>query len=459
MGGFLPVNDMPNRKEPPIHDETNLAGISHPIVRVANPRAVWRVRADWRDRLLGRQAPDWLNLEDDPRANCVKVGHRRKTWRVSPGDGMVFAKVVELHRWADFLKHWVFGTAVDREWRASRRAEAVGIQVVRCLGLVAGRARPLRIALLTEGLDDAASLTDAWARYVAHGPPGEQRSCATAIMNSVSTLVASAHERGFVHGDEHPNNILLARTERPPGFKAFYVDVHASRITSRPTSIRRTVDSLAQLNQYFHRVATRTQRLRFFKRYLQERPSLQQSGDVPAVQRELLARLARAAENRAKYLARHRDRRIGREGKYFKTLAIGEGWTVTVIQALERRHVFPEAHVPDRTEKEWRAILEPIVRWAKPYVRNEIIDHGGLHVQLGEPLGYIRRVTAVVLKTPQWHEFERCHQMRHRDVYADLILAYGEHRSHGLIDHTMLLRPKPAALQGVSRDAQRKESS
>ncbi len=440
---------MSERRKPRLRDEAHPAREADPIACVARQGSLWRIRTDWLERLLGRQAPDWFNLEDDPRARQVKAGYRRTTWRFQLGDGtstpprvVVFAKVFDLPTWVDRIKNRVLGASVDREWRASLRAEAIGVQVARCLALGSETAPPRRLALLTEGLEGAASLSDAWVREVLHGRGSERQRNEAVIIDSIATLVSSAHERGFTHGDHHPNNILLVRIQRPPGVEAYYVDVHTARFASRPMSIRRTLNSLAQLDQYFHRVATRTQRLRFFKRYLHKRPSLRPSGDLAVEQRRLLARLARVTQRHAEHLARQWDRRLAGNDRYFKTLAVGDGWKVTVVLALERRHVFPEDHIPDRTVKDWRAILEPIVQRANTFAPRDIFDHGELRVQLGEPLGYLRRVAAVVFRTAAWREFERCHHSRHRDIFADLIMAYGEHRSNGLIDRTILVRDR-----------------
>lgn len=445
---------MSDRRELRIHDkdEANPTKISGPIMRVARRGAVWRIRADWLERLLGPQAPDWFKLGSDPRGQRVKVGYRRTSWRVSVSDRVVFAKVIELPGPITRLKHQVFGVSVDREWRASLRAEAIGVQVVRCLALGSGTGPARRLVLLTEGLEGAANLSDAWVREVLHGQGSERQRSEAAIIDSIATLVSSAHERGFTHGDHHPNNILLVQIQRPPGVEAYYVDVHTARFASEPASIRRTLNSLAQLDQYFHRVATRTQRLRFLKRYLHKRPSLQPSGDLSVEHRRLLARLVRVTQHHAEHLARQWDRRLAGNERYFKTLAVGDGWKVTVVLALERRHVFPENHIPDRTVEDWRAILEPIVERANTLAPGDIFDHGELCAQLGEPLGYLRRVAAVVFRTAAWREFERCHHLRHRDIFADLIMAYGEHRSNGLIDRTILVRPKPNVWPSVRRD-------
>jgi len=412
------------------------------LVAADRPGTRWHLRANWEARLLGPQAPDWFNLESERRAEHIKSGHQRKTWRIALDGDIVFAKVIELRGWRSRLKHHLLGTALAREWRASLRAEAIGVPVVRCLAFGQAIGGPARLVLLTQSQAHASSLVEAWLRCNAEEPADERRSGAAAIVDAVAMLVATAHVRGFVHGDEHPNNILLARRDPPSGVTASYVDTHAARFLSAPIALHRTLGSLAQLDQFFHRVATRTQRLRFLERYIEARRVLGVAGDLPPGKRQLLRRLARVTGRHANRLARHWDRRIGRNGKYFKTIRFDQGWKVTLVLALERRHVFPEAHVPERTEEDWRALLGPILRRVEALPCGEAIDSGGLHAECDRLTGLVQRIGATIGRSPARQVFERCHQLRHRDVHAELILGYGERRRNGLADRTILVRAR-----------------
>ncbi|MGD2108345.1 MAG: lipopolysaccharide kinase InaA family protein [Phycisphaerae bacterium] len=415
-----------------------------PIERVSRGGKVWQVVREWRDRLVGAGAPDWFSLEAAKGAELVKDGFGRKTWRVSLGGDTVFAKVLELDRLSDRLKHWTLGSSAAREWRASEKARQVGVPVVNFIGLGVGGG-PLRVVLLTEGLDKANGLADAWRTFVEDRRDGERRAAAVAIIEAVGTLVGRAHERGFVHGDEHSHNILLTGGESSGQFEAYYADIHAARFRSKPVSVRSALRSLAQLDQYFHRVATRAERLRFLRCYVRHRRTLRRELESPARQRAFLSRLAEVERSRATILARQRDRRLGREGKFFQTLTLGEGWTVTVAMTLERRHVFPEADVPDRTEDEWRSILEPLLCGSSLPASGEVVSAGGVLVQVEDVGGLLARVRANWFKRPHRRAFEQCHRSRHRDIHAELILGYGEHRTSGLIDRTVLVRPQRVA--------------
>jgi len=69
-------------------------------------------------------APNWFELDRDPRATLVKSGHRRQTWRVSFNDEVIFAKVFDAKSGDPFnrLACAIGLGAAHREWRASRAA-------------------------------------------------------------------------------------------------------------------------------------------------------------------------------------------------------------------------------------------------------------------------------------------------------------------------------------------------
>lgn len=438
------------------------------IVCVPYGRANWKVRRGWRELLVGPDAPDWFALQDDPRSVCVKVGHARATWRVTIDDRVVFAKVAGDAGFWGRLKRWSFGhgpslavrsrvglaTLVEREWHALREAEKRGVRAVRCLAVGVRHVSPtakamerrLQTVLLSEGLTDTVSLTDAWEQSVGRG------LAPRSLIDAVARLFAVAHERGFVHGDAHPNNILV-RTSSTGELEAMYLDVHSAVLGRRGASARRSLSSLAQLDQYFHRRATRRERLRFFHQYLALRPSMSESLRRRSVRRDLLSALMRAKVAHAARLARERDRRLRRDGPYFKTLQLGGGWRARVVLRLERRHVFEEPDVPDRTEADWHALLEPLVETvAGKCAARMSFDHLGLHVEMNRTGGLLARLVATLRGSPQRRVFDRCHKQRHRDVRSELTLAVVEHRHGGLVDVTMLIRAQRICeVRGISR--------
>jgi len=408
------------------------------IVRVRRASVHWLMGPRAREAVLGPSAPDWFGLERDPRATLVKSGRLRRTWRVTLSEGTVFAKVFEgdggglLGR----LSRWVGMETAQREWRASRAAERRGVPAVRSLAVGLDGQRRRDEVLLSKGLPDAAPLSHAWEHAA------ERHATALSLIEAVARLFASAHNRGFVHRDAHPGNILIQPTSDGE-CKALFVDLHGACFAGNLPSRRRVARALAQLDHYFQRHASRSQRWRFLQSYVSLRRSFFVRGERRTFYRELLSLIATARTAHAAALARQRDRRIRGKGKYFATFALGHGWKGTFVLQLERRHAFPETGIPDRSEEDWRNTVQPLVDGRK---RDEdTLAVPGLRVERTRAIGVGARMLWSLTGSLHRKEFTRSHRLRHRDIPSELILGCLEHRSPvGLIDETVLVRPTPS---------------
>ncbi len=380
--------------------------------------------------LLPPRALNWFALEAQPLAQLVKVGRGRKTWRVqTEGDLAFYAKVFEPTgpRFWMRLKRLVEADAAKREWKTLCRAAARGVpapQVVSlCMHGTNGRS-----VFVTEEITHARSLARTWSDDVELLPKGRRAVVAT-LAEAVARAFAEAHRAGFVHRDAHPENILLQET--PDGLRAVFVDVRGAHLSRGPASLKRAARSIAQLDHFFRRRATRTERLRFLKSYLGGTVSRKLGREG----RDSLGAINQSGVAHARALARQRDRRTRRSAKYFGKIDLGKGHRATVVLKLARRHVFPEPQVPDRTPDEWRSLLQPIVF-------NRLAPHDLLCVEEQS----VRRWSALLgwslRGSPARRAFLHSHCLRHRDILSELILGYVEHRnSLGMIDRAWLIRP------------------
>ena len=404
----------------------------------------WCVRADFRERLLGSDAPDWFVLQAQGGARLVKRGYGRTTWRVTLGDRTVYVKLCRIPGLADRLKQLVLGSPVEREWRKTRQVEGLDVPVVRPLAVGVRTGRPTRCALITEELPRAMDLVQTWERQVASLPVDRRRSAALDVIEPVARLVALGHERGFVHRDAHPGNILMSRSS-DGRLQAIWGDVHGARVSGKPAPLRLAVRSLAQIDQYFQHRAGRTERLRFLRSYLSRRAELRGVEWSALSERAVLAELRKASRSHQERLARQRDRRLCRSGKYFSSFGIGGGWRVTAVLKLERRHVFPEPGVADRTEVQWRELLGPLLASIDPKAARSSTAMGGrpvldgIHVEVLRAASFWQRLSWTLTASHHRRVFEVSHKVRHRDGYCSLMLGVAEHRSGGLIDCTVLL--------------------
>jgi len=364
--------------------------------------------------------PDWFALENEPGATLLKAGHFRATWRVVTPAGEFIAKVYDWRqrRTVGSLKRIFGGDPVVRESKALRRASALGIPVSRVHAVLHDHSGG-QSAIILDAVPNAITLIDAWSRV-----PAPARR---AIADAVARTVATAHERGLLHPDLHPENILMC----PVGnsFEATLIDLLGAEFTSKPANELSAAQGIAQIDQSFQRLASRTQRLRFLKAYLNLRTP------QPTSLRDRLDRIHDAKRAQGESLAMKRDRRLRAANKYFASMTLPEGWKAVVALMLERRHVFPEPEVPDRTIEQWSNMLESTLgpsRQVCPDYRLEGHKSSGLRQSLRWTL----------LSSPSKASFVLCHVRRHRDEPADLVLGYAEHRTAlGLVDETITFLP------------------
>ncbi len=397
---------------------------------------------------MGPSSPDWFALEDDTRAQCVKPGQARKTWRVTLDDCSVYAKVLDGRGLVEAAKRIAGLGAARREWRASRSAERRNVPVARSLAIGDCDGPPRRTAYLSQAVDRAINLTDAWNIQVASRPTDERRATVVRLIDAVAGLYATAHDRGFVPRDGHAGNIVV-RPGSGLALEALLVDVHPAVVTRRASSLRGSARSLAQIDHYFRRLATRTERLRFLRTYVVLRFGGRDDAWRRSFKRRLLAVVTRFGAYHAARLGRSRDRRLRRSGKYFSSFRLSGNWRATVTLALARRHVFPEADVADRTQADWRIILTPLtatIHDGNPSPERTV--PADLAVETTRATSLSDRLLWTLFGSPHRKVFERDHRLRHRDQPAQLVLACAEHRSAGLVDATLLIRRRHSSGPG-----------
>jgi len=331
-----------------------------------------RIRPDLAEAL--RQI-DWGALPDQPGATLVKSAENRDVWRLDVAETPVFAKC---YRRAGLLKRLVDrvrGSAAEREFTALRLAAEAGILVPEPLGVARRPAAggPYEAILITVAMPlEPQSLDEAWLEAAGRSPNGRAGDPRRMLIDALAELLAKAHAAGLYHGDLHVRNILVLRCGET--VRLAMVDLHNHR-RRRRLSVRSICKNLVQLNQWFRPRASRTDRLRFVRRYCHYlRGHLSAQGrpvdglyDYKTIARKVLHKARRHA---ARLYAR-RDRRILRDGKYFGCVRLGDRWTACA--ALQVKHGRPYRHrltaLPDKAE--WRQLLAQA---------NTLIDSGEAHV-------------------------------------------------------------------------------
>lgn len=422
-----------------------------PLTAIRHRNATWIIREGWRENILGADAPDWFHVDREPHAECVESGWQRAVWRVDRDGRQIFAKVVRETGLRNRVKAWLLGTHAEREWRMVISAVAAGVPAPTAIAVGVRTANSMDNVFLTEAFPNAVTLSETWARDVPNTFDARRRFAVRRLIDVVARLLATSHRLGFAHRDGHPNNILIAANKHDV-WEAAFVDTHGSHLGRGPIAQRLGIRALAHVDQYFHRLATRSERMRFLQAYQSHLTPDAEKAQDRLDRRHLAAQIQAVRRRHAARLAKRRDRRLRGTGRYFASLDLGGGWRASVATKLERRHVFPEATVPDRTAAQWRELLAFFpsdgVGFEKAGPR---VGDGRISFEWATVRGLFERIRSTFSASKHRHAFEGCHRRRHRDLYAALVLGYAEHRVGGLVDATVLLRPAyPENRQGGS---------
>ncbi len=128
-----------------------------------------------------------------------------------------------------------------------------------------GEERPFgwfcRGALITKEIKDTADL-DCFVR--ANPEITRQRQWVERVLEQVATATTKLHQAGFAHGDLNWRNILVTTSETP---KIFFIDCPSGKRWLKPILRFRILKDLAHLDKVGRQLLSRSQRLRFYKKY------------------------------------------------------------------------------------------------------------------------------------------------------------------------------------------------
>lgn len=320
----------------------------------------WRIRADWLAFFESSDAPRWLDLAGDPRAELVKTNELRDVFRFRAPGGSLFVKIARPATRMDCLRHRVLGPDCVREWRAFAYAAPRGIATVAPVALAWRRPRRFEPAsiLITLEVAHAVTLEHGWPEAVSDR--AEAAPLKNSIIEAVAELIARAHHGGFIHTDLHAGNILVQRKGGGP-CRVCFVDLQAVSV-GRQVGDGRAIRNLARFGHWFQSRARLTDRMRFLNRYLTWRQQLAPEAGIGRDRRALVRRLDRAARAHAASLAAKRDRQSLRDGRRFAVLRLDPGARAHVF--LWTRQPVPGSGLPTTplTREWWRLRLDEVRR-------------------------------------------------------------------------------------------------
>ena len=284
--------------------------------------ARWQALTDWAPTLLG---PDGLRLNQwraSGEARVVKHGPHRTVYAVELADRAFHVKHYRCNRFMDVARHLVRASSARREWRKATEVAGRGIPTVRPIacqeeirgGIVSDS------YFVSETLPGVCSLGQYAAQRLPGLSPVELGRARRRIIEGLARFAARVHLAGIYHNDFHAGNVLLRldaleSSEPPPADSlAFYlIDLPGVRF-SGPLGWAAARKNLIVLNSAWWESTSRTERWRFWRTYLAQRPDFDASLERTAVKqleapsraysrREHSGRDKRALRNNCDYLA------------------------------------------------------------------------------------------------------------------------------------------------------------
>jgi hypothetical protein len=428
-----------------------------PIGQTTVDGLAWTCRNGFSRVAAEVQSAAWA---EPTRAGWTRVKHNgsRDVWRATLSGRTYFVKYYFADGWLARGKHLLRGPACMTEWNGGIFAMQRGIPAVRPAGytpnaICGGRRCSI---LVTEAIEPAYSLDDYWLtiRSDADGP--RRRADVATLVDCLAAMIAHAHQSGFEHLDMHPANILV----QPQGgrrYRTLFVDLQSARLGA-PLDDHAVVRNLAQLNQWFRRHSSVSDRLRFLRAYVRWRneheTNFPQGRPLGLEFKGLVAALRVAAHRHAERLWAQRDRRITRTGRYFARVTLRGGWRGVVAVRSKRASDASTASSCVLDPQWWRRQLTDPLRWFADPTQMAKESHSATVVRT--VLLHEEAPIPVIVKRPLPRNAARAlrhamppsrcrkawnigHQLLHRDIPAARPLAMIERRAGPFVRDSVLV--------------------
>lgn len=433
-------------------------------VRIIHQRR-WTVRNQF-DRVLTTLAPDvWEKPGKQRHWVLIKQNGAREVWRAEIAGSVYYVKYFTQRPIADAIKRIFRTPTCQAEWNSGVFAIQRGIAAVRPMAFVENVQRDGKrySVLVTEGVEPSKPLSEFWLALLRDENPRRRREDQVQIINRLAELIARAHQAGFEHLDMHAAN-LLVQPVAPRQYRVLLVDLHSARLDV-PIHDAAVVRNLAQLNQWFRRYATITDRLRFLRAYLRFRNEFETAyrhgRAIHRSFRELVQALAVSADRQAYEIWSQRDRRVIRSGRYFSRVRVADGWTGHVFLRCKQSHGdSPTAELTfDRDW--WTSQLAHPLRWFSAdtscknshsaQVHRADLAHpcGSIGLILKRPLArnWVRRLRMWLGPSRSMRGWRIGHALLHRDIRAARPVAMLERRFGPVVlDNILITERIPGAI-------------
>jgi tRNA A-37 threonylcarbamoyl transferase component Bud32 len=199
----------------------------------------------------------------------------------------VYVKRYLLRSRLDFAKQLSRASRARRAFEASLMLRENGFDAPACFGLFERRfgSSDMDNMLVTEEVENATSLSQL-LRDVCRRSDAESLARKRSLIQAFARTMGQMHARGIFHGDLRLGNVLVVGEQQ---WRFYFIDnERTKKFHHLPARLR--LKNLVQINMFFHGISN-TDRLRFFKLYLEANPGVQ--NDVSGWARKITAKTNR----------------------------------------------------------------------------------------------------------------------------------------------------------------------
>lgn len=241
----------------------------------------WQIATEHRDLLFdqgGLRLEQWLR---EGHAQVVKQGPHRTVYHVTLPELDFYLKHNRVQSKQSRLKTWLRPSKARLEHQ--RAVEVASRNVPTITPLAYGETTEGESYLLTHALPETQALSHFLEIILPTLPDQRQTRLRQRIAHVLGTFLAKMHNRGILHRDLHPANVLL-RLDDHDQPTLFLIDLDMVHVRGS-LSWRARRDNLVILNRWFALRCSRSDRLRFWQSYASE------------MNRDLTRRRSREIEN------------------------------------------------------------------------------------------------------------------------------------------------------------------
>jgi tRNA A-37 threonylcarbamoyl transferase component Bud32 len=401
----------------------------------------WRIEAAYAE-VVRREIADRLGaLADDATVETIKSNRVRTVLRVTlrdgpRGDEEVFVKRYHPTGARATAKSLLRASRARQEWAMARALEEAGIPTAHPIAWAERRRGRVvtDAAYVCRGVAAAVDFVPYLREHAPDPSDPAHRELRRDLFGRLADLARRQHDAGIDHPDLHSGNVLVTRDGDEVGLHV--IDLHGASQKAAPLTVACRVRRLAKILHSLSEIASRTDRLRFLRRYARD-------GSLPDV-REAFAETEERLHRIEKRRRASRAHRCLEDSRQFGDVREG-AWRI--------RHL---------REIPWRDLLDAVVEHDRALAADEVVKRGHRSAVTRAVMGE----TPVVVKS-MWSSAPRTWlgtvlgRLRGRRSWflghALLVREVGVARPLGyLLEHRgPVVRREVLVMEDVSRDGER----